>query len=191
MCCVVITVVKSSGFVTLAVIAALVFVPLTGITGNSFHNIFSYAQTTDTTAKHGSLNNTFHSAFDTFVVPGSVNGYGIYQSHNSSIFKPGEKIVLYMEPIGYSYKLIGSLFLMNFTGDVLISDKAGHVLTGFQNLPLSTLISHYKNKELTLTVSLTQTKPFPPGEYVLKYTIHDLPSGNSFDIIKNIRIAND
>jgi hypothetical protein len=70
---------------------------------------------------------------------------------------------------------------MNFTGDIL---------TGFQNLPLSTIISHYKNKELTLTVSLTQHNPFPPGDYVLKYTIHDVPSGNSFDIVKNIRIAN-
>ena len=186
-----ITVVKLSGFVTLTVITALVVIPLTGITGNSFHNIFSYAQTANSTkAKQNSLNNTFHSGFDTFVVPGSVNGYGIYQSHNSSIFKPGEKIVLYMEPMDYSYKPIGSLFLMNFTGDVLISDKAGHVLTGFQNLPLSTLNSHHKKKELTLTVSLTQTKPFPPGEYVLKYTIHDLPSDNSFDIIKNIRKAN-
>jgi len=175
----------------LSMMAALIVVPLTGITANSFHNIFSYAQTANTTkAKQDGLNNTFHSAFDTFVVPGSVNGYGIYQSHNSSTFKPGEKIVLYIEPVGYSYKPIGSLFLMNFTGDVLISDKAGHVLTGFQNLPLSTLNSHHKNKELTLTVCLTQTKPFPPGEYVLKYTIHDLPSGNSFDIIKNIRIAN-
>jgi hypothetical protein len=44
--------------------------------------------------------------------------------------------------------------------------------------------------KFTLTVSLAQTKPFPHGEYVLKYTIHDLSSGNSFDIIKNIRIAN-
>jgi hypothetical protein len=187
----VITVVKLSGFLTLIVIAAVVVIPLTGITGNIFHNIFSYAQIANTTkANQNNLNNTFHSVFDTFVVPGSVNGYGVYQSHNSSNFKPGEKIVLYMEPMGYSYKPIGSLFLMNFTGDVLISDKAGHVLTGFQNLPLSTIISHYKNKELTLTVSLTQTKPFPPGEYVLKYTIHDLPSGNSFDIMKNIRIVN-
>ena len=146
---------------TLTMMAALIIVPLTGITGNSFHNIFSYAQSTNTTitgnAKQNNLN-TFHSAFDTFVVPGSVNGYGIYQAHNSSIFKPGEKVVLYMEPVGYSYKPIGSLLLMDFTGDVLISDKAGHVLTGFQNLPLATLISHYKNKELTLTVSLTQTK---------------------------------
>ena len=103
------TIVKLSSLVTLTVIVTLIVVPLTGITGNSFHNISSYAQTANTTkAKQDSLKNTFHSAFDTFVVPGSVDGYGIYQSHNSSIFKPGEKIVLYMEPVGYSYKPIGS-----------------------------------------------------------------------------------
>lgn len=172
---------------------AAVVIPLTAIAGSSFPNILSYAQTTNSTvasnAQQNNLN-TFHSALNTFAVPGSVNGYGIYQPHNSSIFKPGEKILLYIEPVGYSYKPMGSLFLMNFTGDILISDKTGHVLTGFQNLPLSTLISHYKNKELTLTVSLTQTNPFPPGDYVLKYTIHDVPSGNSFDIVKNIKIAN-
>ena len=48
------------------------------------------------------------AATSIYEVPGSVDGYGIYQSHNSSIFKPGEKIVLYMEPVGYSYKPIGS-----------------------------------------------------------------------------------
>jgi hypothetical protein len=59
---------------------ALFVAPLSGITGNSFHNIFSYVQTANIIkAKQNSLNNTFHSAFDTFVVPGSVNGYGIAQ----------------------------------------------------------------------------------------------------------------
>src|SRR5215471_17739625 len=82
-----VTIIKSSGFVALAMTAALIVVPLSGITGNSFHDIFSYVQTANTTkAKQDSLNHTFRSAFDTFVVPGSVNGYGIYQSHNSSIF---------------------------------------------------------------------------------------------------------
>jgi hypothetical protein len=148
------------------------------------------ANATTPAANATNAKQAFHSAFDTFVVPGSVNGYGVYQAHNSSIFKPGEKILLYIEPASYSYKPVGSLFLMNFTADVLVSDKAGHVLTGLQNLPISTLISHYKNKELILTVSLIQTNPFPVGDYVLKYTVHDVPSGNSFDILKNIRIAN-
>ena len=60
-------IIRSSGFVTLSMMAALIVVPLTGIIGNSFHNIFSYAQTANTIkANQDSLNKTFHSAFDTF-----------------------------------------------------------------------------------------------------------------------------
>jgi hypothetical protein len=134
-------------------------------------------------------NGTFHSGFDTFVVPGSGQGYGIYEPHNSTIFKPGEKISLYVEPIGYAYKPVQSLNVMNFTADLLVSDKSGRVLTGFQDLPISTILSHHKNKELILTIGLTQTSPFPVGDYILKYIIHDTVSGNSFSIIKNIKIA--
>jgi hypothetical protein len=46
----------------------------------------------------------FSSEFATFVIPNSVNGYGIYDEHRSNIFKPGEPIVLYVEPIGFTYK---------------------------------------------------------------------------------------
>jgi hypothetical protein len=122
------------------------------------------------------------------VVPGSVDGYGI-EPHNF-IVKPGEKIFLYAELVGFSYKPIKSLNLMNFTADLIISDKAGQVLTGFQNLPISTIISHHKNKELILTVSMTQTSSFPVGDYVLKYIIRDAVSGNNFSIVKNIKIDN-
>lgn len=186
--------VRISRFVTLDLAVGLIVILLIGIVIVSLPNLSNAQTTTNGTITNNSTrsNNTstFHSAFDTFVTPGSVNGYGVYQPHNSTIFKPGEKIVLYIEPVGYSFKPLESMFLMNFTGDLLISDKAGHVLGGFQNLPLSTIISHHRNKELTLTVSLTQTNPFPPGDYVLKYTIHDIPTGKSFDIIKNITINN-
>src|SRR5207244_1480210 len=80
-----------------------------------------------------------------------------------------------------------TLYLMNFTADVVISNKSGQILAGFQNLPISQIVSHYKNKELNLVVSLSQSNPFPPGDYILKYIIHDKPSGNSFDIKKNIK----
>jgi hypothetical protein len=101
-----------------------------------------------------------------------------------------EKIILYVEPIGYAYKQIQSLNLMNFTADLLVSDKAGQVLTGFQDLPISTILSHYRNKELILTIGLTQTSQFSVGDYVLKYNIYDIVSGNNFSIVKNIKIAN-
>jgi hypothetical protein len=46
----------------------------------------------------------FSSEFATFVIPNSVNGYGIYDEHRSNILKPGEPIVLYVEPIGFTHK---------------------------------------------------------------------------------------
>jgi hypothetical protein len=153
----------------------------------TFGNSAVHAQVPATTKED---NGTFHSGFDTFVVPGSAQGYGIYEPHNSTTFKPGEKISLYVEPVGYAYKPVQSLNLMNFTADLLVSDKTGRVLTGFQDLPISTILSHHKNKELILTIGLTQTSPFPVGDYILKYIIHDTVSGNSFSIIKNIKIAN-
>jgi hypothetical protein len=139
----------------------------------------------------------FHSVFNTFVVPGSSHGYGIYEEHKSNVFKPGEKIALYIEPIGFTHRPITgttnkseTLYLSNFTADVIISDKAGKVLGGVQNLPVSEILSHHKNNEISLTVSLTQSNPFPVGDYMVKYLIRDVPSGNTFQIVKNIKVAN-
>ena len=182
--------IRFSVFTTLIGIGALILTISTVVivVGNSLPAMFSYAQTTN--IKTTTNATTFHSAFDTFAVPGSVKGYGAYQAHNSSIFKPAENILLYVEPAGYSYKPVGSLFLMNFTADIVISNKtSGHVLAEFQNVPISTLISHHKNKELFMIITVNQSTPFPPGNYMLKYTIHDVPSGNSFDIVKNIMIG--
>jgi hypothetical protein len=174
------TIVPTIAFMIVAILASsLVIGPALALTSNS-----STTSTNATTTKI-----PFHSVFDTFIVPGSDKGYGMYQAHNSSIFKPGEKITLYVEPAGFSYKPFGSQFLMNFTADVVISDKAGQIRGGVQNLPVSLLLSHHQNKELDLTIGLTQNHPFPLGDYVLRYTIHDVSSGSSFDILKNIRIA--
>jgi hypothetical protein len=77
----------------------------------------------------------------------------------------------------------------HFTADVVISDKAGKVLGGVQNLPVSEILSHHKNNEISLTVSLTQSNPLPVGDYMVKYLIRDVLSGNTFQIVKNIVVA--
>ena len=41
---------------------------------------------------------TFHSGVDTFIQEDSDRGYGIYVTH-PPVFKPGETIVLYIEPV--------------------------------------------------------------------------------------------
>ena len=141
-------------------------------------------------------NETFASSLDLFVVPESVGGYGVYEERESGTFAPGEDIVLYSEPVGFSYKPIVSnqtsgetRYLMNFTADLVITDTEGSVLGGFQDLPVSEIISHHQNKELNLIITLSQSSPFPEGSYNLVYTVHDEPSGNTFEITKDITIS--
>ena len=181
--------------ITSLIILAAAITPLiisTNFEGRSVIMQISYAQ-------QNVMNQTssgFRSVFDTFVVPGSSHGYGVYEEHKSNVFKPGEKIALYIEPVGFTHRPITgtnkseTLYLSNFTADVVISDKAGKVLGGVQNLPVSGIFSHHKNNEISLTVSLTQSNPFPVGDYMVKYLIRDVPSGNTFQILKNIKIAN-
>lgn len=90
-------------------------------------------------------NETFAPTLDLFAVPESIGGYGVYEERSSNNFAPGEDIVLYVEPVGFSYQLIASnndtLYLMNFTADVVISDSEGSIVGGFQNLPISEIVS--------------------------------------------------
>ena len=137
-------------------------------------------------------NQTFRSAFDTFV-SSEPGGYGMYDARKSTVFKPGETFLLYVEPVGYTYGTVTDsdgtrLYTMNFTLDFLISDKNGNVLGGQQDVPISNVVSHHQNKELILTISIDQSSPFPPGDYVITYRVTDENSGKSFDIPKDVTI---
>lgn len=138
---------------------------------------------------------TFRSGFDTFVSL-DPQGYGVYDERDSSTFSPGEAIVLYIEPVGFEYGTTtgdgdDSLNTINFSADFVISDTEGNVLTGQQGLPVSEIISHHQNKEVFIPFTISQTTPFPAGDYVITYTIHDSNSENSFDIVREITISED
>jgi hypothetical protein len=81
------------------------------------------------------------------------------------------------------------LYLVNLTAGILVSDKQGNVLFGKENIPLLNVISHNRNTELSIRLTVTQSSPFPAGNYMITYTVNDVPSGKSFKIIKDIKIA--
>lgn len=135
----------------------------------------------------------FNATFSTFVKPLSAAGYGVYQEHGS-VFRPGETIVLYVEPVGFGYKQIpngngSSLYLMNMTADYVIASSNGTELQTIENVPVGSIVSHRANTELFLELTLTQARPFPVGDYNIKYTITDEVSGKSFQLEKQIRVA--
>jgi hypothetical protein len=136
----------------------------------------------------------FSSEFATFVIPNSVNGYGIYDEHRSNIFKPGEPIVLYVEPIGFTHKKLtdesgNALYNVKLIPSVIISSKIDNKSASIDFPPFA-FTSHRKNTEAELTITVTQNTPIPEGEYKILYTIKDAQSNKSFDIIKKVVISN-
>ncbi len=146
-------------------------------------------------------NTAFTSQFDVFVAEGSHSGYGIYREHvPANVFRPGETIVLYMEPVAFGYQPVtdednvnntATLYRINMTADYIISDSAGTVLATIEDIPAGEIISHNKNTEFSLTLTLSQEEPFPVGDYMITYVVHDGVTGQSFQIDRGITIDAD
>jgi hypothetical protein len=66
------------------------------------------------------------------------------------------------------------------TADYIISDSSGTVLATIEALPAASLFSHARNTEFSLTLTLSQEEPFPVGDYILTYIVHDDVTGQSF-----------
>lgn len=137
----------------------------------------------------------FNSTYSTYIEENSALGYGVYQEHaGGNTFRPGETMVLYVEPIGFGYKPItekldNTLYLVNITADYIISDAQGRELQRITDLPVGNITSHRQNTELFLELTLTQSTPFPEGDYVITYVLHDKVSGGTFDITKDVVVA--
>src|SRR5918994_1288755 len=143
----------------------------------------------------------FSSQFDVFIEEGSHGGYGMYREHvPANVFRPGETIVLYVEPVGFGHQPVidgdnvnntATLYRMNMTADYIISDSNGTELATIEDLQVGELISHRQNTEFSLTLILSQEEPFPVGDYIVTYVVHDQVTGESFQIDKRITIDDD
>jgi hypothetical protein len=150
-------------------------------------------------------NTAFNSQFDVFVAEGTVGLYGEYREHiPANVFRPGETMVLYVEPVGFGYLPItntnvGSLgntgarsrtlYLINMTADIYGTDSSGTQIFAVEDLPIaSNLISHREMTEIPMTLTLTQEKPFPVGDYIITYVVHDQVTGQSFQLDRQITI---
>jgi hypothetical protein len=135
----------------------------------------------------------FHPLVATYVNESTELGNGLYQER-SNIFSPGEDILLYVQPIGFGHQEIEGrggekLYLMNFTADIVASFANGTVLGGAQNIPISDLVSHYRNTEIFLSLLLSQESPLPQGDYVINYRVVDQTSGRDFRLSRDIVIS--
>jgi hypothetical protein len=139
----------------------------------------------------------FNATFSTFVEPFSAAGYGVYKER-SNVFAPGETIVLYVEPVGFAHRQIideeggenNTLYLMNMTADYEITAANGTELQLIEDVQVGSITSHRPNTEMFLTLTITpEDQPLPIGHYVITYSVTDEVSGESFELEKEIIVA--
>ena len=139
----------------------------------------------------------FNATFSTFVEPFSAAGYGVYEGR-SNVFAPGETIVLYVEPVGFAHRQIideeggnnNTLYFMNMTADYEIAAANGTQLQLIEDVQAGSITSHRPNTEMPLTLTITpEVQPLPIGAYIITYTVTDEVSGESFELEKEITVA--
>jgi hypothetical protein len=122
----------------------------------------------------------------------------LYIEYN--VFAPGETIVLYVEPVGFAHEQIidekgggnnnTMLYLMNMTADYEIAAANGTEFQLIEDVQVGNITSHRPNTEMFLTLTLAQeVQPLPIGSYVITYSVTDEVSGESFQLEKEITVA--
>jgi hypothetical protein len=98
--------------------------------------------------------------------------YGAYVERPSNVFKPGEKLVTYVEPVGYTWTSNGEMYDFGVSVDFTVKTAEGKILGGQEKFGNFVKTSRAKVQEfmVVLTVSLDGA---PPGKYVLEYKLHD------------------
>jgi hypothetical protein len=138
----------------------------------------------------------FNATFSTFVEPFSAAGYGVYEERGN-VFAPGETVVLYVEPVGFAHRQIideggnnNTLYFMNMTADYEIAAANGTELQLIEDVQAGSITSHRPNTEMPLTLTITpEVQPLPIGDYIITYSVTDEVSGESFELEKEITVA--
>lgn len=120
----------------------------------------------------------------------AASGFGAYAERPNNVYKPGEEIVLYMEPVGYGY---GSDGLGNnqiaLYVDLTVLSQSGEKLGSVEKLGRIQLATRSHNRELffKLNVSLDGV---PPGKYRADFLMHDENSQKTAPFTTDFEIAN-
>ncbi|MEM8687984.1 MAG: hypothetical protein AAGF81_11680 [Pseudomonadota bacterium] len=109
--------------------------------------------------------------------------YGVYDRRQSSAFKPGEDMIVYMEMAGYEHGRDGDFFVIDMSADVEVKTAEGQVLGGQKDFVKLGLRSRFHNREF-FGVVVYQFEGLAKGNYIATTTIKDKQSGNeaAFDL---------
>lgn len=99
-------------------------------------------------------------------------GYGVYEPRIDNIFKQGEQLIVYSEPVGFGWQDKGGVYFSDISVDFVIRSPSGEVLAEQKSFGRFTFTSREQNTEYMARVNFDLSGA-PPGSYVLALTFND------------------
>ena len=117
-------------------------------------------------------------------------GFGMYNQREGAIFAQGETFLMYGEAKNYIIKEIkNDLYEIHIKEDMYILDKNNNILFKQEDFLDYHITSHSKNFDLFINNTLTQTSPFPAGDYKFLLVLKDVFSGKSTEVTIDFTVA--
>jgi hypothetical protein len=117
-------------------------------------------------------------------------GFGMYNQRENAVFAQGETFLIYGEARNYNIKEIKKdLYEIYIKEDMYILDKNNNVLFKQEDFLDYHITSHSKNFDLFITNTLTQTSPFPVGDYKFLLILKDVFSGKTTEVTIDFTVA--
>jgi hypothetical protein len=105
-------------------------------------------------------------------VTASPDGFGIYDPRPDSVFKQGEKLIIYVEPVGFEWEPKDGLNHARLVVDLVLKDGEGTVVGEQESFGTFTFDSREQNMEImaALTIDFTEA---PAGKYAAELKFND------------------
>ncbi|CAO4180930.1 hypothetical protein AFFFEF_03700 [Methylorubrum extorquens] len=117
--------------------------------------------------------------------------FGDVEARPSNVFKPGEPLLTYIEPVGEATQSIGSDQIgFGVIVDFEVRTAEGKALATQKNMIDRDVTVKRAEGEPNFFLNLSlDLDGFPPGDYVLVYTLRDKLSGRTLDVPQPFTIA--
>ena len=105
-------------------------------------------------------------------------GFGIYDPRPNNVFKPGEPLIVYTEPVGIAWQQDGDKVSSKLVVDFEVRSPDGQVLGGQKAFGEFSLAAREQPIDYMAHVTINLTGA-PAGAYVLGLTVHDANNGKT------------
>ena len=121
-------------------------------------------------------------------VEGPATAFGSYFPREDNTFAPGERLHLYLEPVGFAYRPQGRLNVIQLAFDLAFYDESGKELFRQEGFSRFDYQGRTKVRELYLNMDVELTG-VPPNNYIIGVTARDLVSGEMGEFRAQFRVT--